>query len=216
MAGFEYEKQYWWQGDEYVAGLDEVGRGSIAGPLVVACVIFPPFYSNNAIDDSKKLTDRQRRKLVDVIKKDAIAYHIEVITVEEVDNYNIYLATQIGMERAVKKITPAPQAILTDAMPLPTITNCPVEAIIKGDQKSVTIAAASILAKVYRDDIMIELAKEFPGYGWEQNKGYCTKKHVDALEELGINIHHRKTYSPVSNYVEHDVQISLDDLLKNK
>ena len=121
MAGFEYEKQYWWQGDEYVAGVDEVGRGSIAGPLVVACVIFPSFYSNDNIDDSKKLTDKQRRKLVEVIKKDAIAYHIEVISVEEVDNYNIYQATQIGMERAVKKIKPTPQAILTDAMPLPMI-----------------------------------------------------------------------------------------------
>lgn len=216
MAGFEYENQYWWQGEEYVVGLDEVGRGSIAGPLVVAAVIFPAFYDNYDINDSKMLNDKQRRKLVEIIKRDALAYVIEVISVEEVDQYNIYAATQIGMERAIKRLPFAPGAILTDAMPLPNIKGKPLEAIIKGDQKSVTIAAASILAKVTRDDMMIELSKQYPGYGWDKNKGYCTPQHVKALEELGIVELHRKTYSPVSNYVVHDVQISLDDILQNQ
>ncbi len=213
MAGFEYEKQYWWQGDEYIAGTDEAGRGSIAGPLVVAAVVFPAFYDNYEINDSKLLSDKQRRRLFEVIKKDALAYSIEIISVEEVDQYNIYKATQIGMERAIKRLSIQPEAILTDAMPLPSIKDKPVEAIIKGDQKSVTIAAASILAKVTRDNIMIELNEKYPGYGLDKNKGYCTAKHVQAIEDLGIVDIHRKTYSPVSNYVVHDVQISLDEVL---
>ncbi len=216
MAGFDYEKQYWWQGDEYVAGTDEAGRGSIAGPLVVASVIFPAFYDNYEINDSKMLSDKNRRRLFEVIKKDALAYSIEIISVEEVDNYNIYKATQIGMERAIKRLPIEPNAILTDAMPLPSFANKPVEAIIKGDQKSVTIAAASILAKVTRDDIMIELNKKYPGYSLDTNKGYCTEKHVKAIEELGIVEEiHRKTYAPVCYYVAHDVQISLDDILES-
>jgi len=213
MAGFEYEKQYWWQGDEYIAGTDEAGRGSIAGPLVVAAVVFPAFYDNYEINDSKLLSDKQRRRLFEVIKKDALAYSIEIISVEEVDQYNIYKATQIGMERAIKRLSIQPEAILTDAMPLPSIKDKPVEAIIKGDQKSVTIAAASILAKVTRDNIMIELNEKYPGHGLDKNKGYCTAKHVQAIEDLGIVDIHRKTYSPVSNYVVHDVQISLDEVL---
>ncbi len=212
MAGFEYEKQYWWQGMEYVVGLDEAGRGSIAGPLVVAAVIFPTFYDNYEINDSKLLTDKQRRKLFEVIKRDALDYAIEIISVEEVDQYNIYKATQIGRERAIKRLKLVPEAILTDAMPLPSIHDRPLEAIIKGDQKSVTIAAASILAKVTRDDIMIGYNEQYPGYFLDKNKGYCTEKHVQAVAQLGILPIHRKTYSPISNYIHQDVQITLDDM----
>lgn len=214
MAGFEYEKKYWWEGKEGIAGLDEAGRGSIAGPLVVGCVIFPPFYDNYEIDDSKLLSNKQRRKLLEVIKRDAIEYVVEIISVEEVDQYNIYRATQIGMERALKRLKTRVEAILTDAMPLKDYDNSlPLESIIKGDQKSVTIAAASILAKVTRDDIMIELNKTYPGYCLDRNKGYCTQRHVDALAEIGITDIHRKTYSPVSKYVQNDVQLTLDDIL---
>lgn len=214
MANFDYENQYWWSGKEIVAGLDEAGRGSIAGPLVVGCVVFPPFYDNYEINDSKLLSDKQRRRLLEVIKRDAIAYDVEIISVEEVDQYNIYLATQIGMERAVKRIQAKVEAVLTDAMPLPHIQNIPVESIIKGDQKSVTIAAASILAKVTRDDIMIELDQQYPQYNWKQNKGYCTAQHVASLAEHGICDVHRKTYEPVAQYVRHDEQITLDELIK--
>lgn len=214
MASFDFEGKYWWQGDEVVVGLDEAGRGPIAGPLVIGCVVFPPFYDNHEFNDSKQLSDKQRRRLLEVLKRDALEYVVEIISVEEVDQYNIYKATQIGMERAIKRLKSKVNAILTDAMPLVNIDpNIPLEPIIKGDCKSVTIAAASILAKVTRDDIMIELDKKYPGYEFAQNKGYCTLKHVEHLKELGICPIHRKTYAPVSNYVHEDVQMSMDEIL---
>ena len=214
MANFDFENKYWWEGKEVVVGLDEAGRGPIAGPLVIGICVFPPFYDNYEFDDSKKLSDKKRRELLKVIKRDAIYYSYEVISVEEVDKLNIYVATQLGMERAVKRMNMAIDAILTDAMPLPHIDkNIPVEAIIKGDSKSVTIAAASIIAKVTRDDMMIELDKKYPGYNLKQNKGYCTPEHVNAIKEIGICDIHRLTYEPVKGYVSHDVQMSIDDLI---
>ena len=121
MANFDYENQYWWSGKEVVVGIDEAGRGPIAGPLVIGICVFPPFYDNYEFNDSKKLSDKKRRKLLEVIKRDAIYYSYEVISVEEVDQYNIYAATQLGMERAVKRMNLQVEAILTDAMPLPHI-----------------------------------------------------------------------------------------------
>ena len=217
MANFDYENQYWWGGKEVVVGLDEAGRGPIAGPLVIGICVFPPFYDNYEINDSKKLTDKKRRKLLEVIKRDAIYYSYEIISVEEVDQYNIYAATQLGMERALKRMPLEIEAILTDAMPLPHVDKkIPLEAIVKGDSKSVTIAAASIIAKVTRDDIMIELNKKYPQYNFKQNKGYCTLKHMNYLKEFGICDVHRKTYYPVSTYIKHDEQITLDEVLENK
>ena len=217
MANFDYENQYWWGGKEVVVGLDEAGRGPIAGPLVIGICVFPPFYDNYEINDSKKLTDKKRRKLLEVIKRDAIYYSYEIINVEEVDQYNIYAATQLGMERALKRMPLEIEAILTDAMPLPHVDKkIPLEAIVKGDSKSVTIAAASIIAKVTRDDIMIELDKKYPQYNFKQNKGYCTLKHMNYLKEFGICDVHRKTYYPVSTYIKHDEQITLDEVLENK
>lgn len=214
MANFDYENQYWWGGNEVVVGIDEAGRGPIAGPLVIGICVFPPFYDNYEINDSKQLSDKKRRKLLEVIKRDAIYYSYEVISVEEVDQYNIYAATQLGMERAVKRMNLKAEAILTDAMPLPHIDkSIPVEAIIKGDSKSVTIAAASIIAKVVRDDMMIELDKKYPGYNFKQNKGYCTLEHMRLLNENGICDIHRKTYEPVVSLIKHDEQISIDELL---
>lgn len=217
MANFDYENQYWWGGKEVVVGIDEAGRGPIAGPLVIGICVFPPFYDNYEINDSKQLTDRKRRKLLEIIKKDAIYWNFEVISVEEVDQYNIYAATQLGMERAVKRLQMqmAVDAILTDAMPLPHIDkSIPFEAIIKGDAKSVTIAAASIIAKVTRDDMMIELDKKYPGYNLKQNKGYCTLQHMKLLAENGITDIHRKTYEPVCSYIRHDEQLSIDEFIK--
>ena len=215
MANFDYENQYWWGGKEVVAGIDEAGRGPIAGPLVIGICVFPPFYDNYEINDSKKLTDRKRRQLLEVIKRDAVYYSYEVISVEEVDQYNIYAATQLGMERAVKRMNLNVEAILTDAMPLPHIDkSIPVEAIIKGDSKSVSIAAASIIAKVVRDDMMIELHKKYPQYNFKQNKGYCTLQHMNLLKEHGICEAHRKTYEPVVGYIKHDEQLSIDEYLQ--
>ena len=215
MANFDYENKYWWEGKEVVVGIDEAGRGPIAGPLVIGICVFPPFYDNYDINDSKQLSDKKRRALLEVIKRDAIYYNYEVISVEEVDQYNIYAATQLGMERAVKRMQMKVDAILTDAMPLPHIDkNIPLEAIVKGDAKSVTIAAASIIAKVIRDDMMIELDKKYPGYRLKNNKGYCTRHHMDALKELGITDIHRKTYDPVTSYIKQDEQLTIDDLLE--
>lgn len=195
MANLEYETKYYNLGYKHIAGSDEAGRGPLAGPLVVAACILPKGYTNELINDSKKLTDKKRRYLFDIIKKDALAYHIEVIDVETIDKINIYQASKLGMKICLEKLTHKPEVALLDAMNLDL--DYPVESIIKGDEKSISIAAASILAKVYRDDLMIEYAKVYPGYDFEKNKGYGTKKHLEAIETIGITPIHRKTYDPV-------------------
>lgn len=195
MANLEYESKYYDLGYEYIAGSDEAGRGPLAGPLVVAACILPKGYSNELINDSKKLTDKKRRYLYEIIKKDALAYHIEVVDIETIDKINIYQASKLGMKICLEKLSIKPNVALLDAMNLDL--DYPVESIIKGDEKSISIAAASILAKVYRDDLMIEYAKVYPGYDFEKNKGYGTKKHLEALETIGITPIHRKTYDPV-------------------
>ncbi len=206
MAGLEYENKYRSMGYKFVVGTDEAGRGPIAGPLVVAACILPVDYDNPLIDDSKKLNEKKRELLFEEIKKVALDYSIEIISVEEVDKLNIYKASKIGMERCLKKLTHPYDVVLTDAMPIDC--SVPFEAIIKGDAKSQSIAAASILAKVTRDHIMLELASLYPEYDLENNKGYGTKKHLDAIEEHGILPIHRTTYEPIkSKLVE---QLSFD------
>lgn len=195
MANLEFEEKYYSKGYTLIAGSDEAGRGPLAGPLVVAACILPKGYNNELINDSKKLTDKKRRYLYDIIKKDALAYHIEVIDIETIDNINIYQASKLGMKICLEKLSIKPEVALLDAMHLDL--DYPVESIIKGDEKSTSIAAASILAKVYRDNLMIEYAKLYPGYDFEKNKGYGTKKHLEALETIGITPIHRKTYDPV-------------------
>lgn len=195
MANLEFEKKYYDLGLEYIAGSDEAGRGPLAGPLVVAACILPKGYENELINDSKKLTDKKRRALYEVIKKNALAYHIEVIDIETIDKINIYQASKLGMKICLEKLKIKPQAALLDAMKLEM--DYPVESIIKGDARSISIAAASILAKVYRDDLMIKYDKEYPGYDFKKNMGYGTKKHLEALDTLGITPIHRKTYEPV-------------------
>lgn len=195
MANLEYEEKYYEQGLVYIAGSDEAGRGPLAGPLVVAACILPKGYKNELINDSKKLTDKKRRYLYEIIKKDALAYHIEVIDIETIDKLNIYQASKLGMKICLEKLHIKPQAALLDAMSVNM--DYPVESIIKGDEKSISIAAASILAKVYRDDLMIEYDILYPQYDFKKNKGYGTKKHLEALEKYGITPIHRKTYDPV-------------------
>ena len=195
MANLEYESKYYEKGLTLIAGSDEAGRGPLAGPLVVAACILPKGYQHELINDSKKLTDKKRRMLYETIKKDALAYHIEVIDIETIDKINIYQASKLGMKICLEKLSIKPEAALLDAMNLDM--DYPVESIIKGDEKSLSIAAASILAKVYRDDLMIEYSKEYPQYQFDKNKGYGTKVHLEALDKYGITPIHRKTYEPV-------------------
>ena len=197
MANLEYESKYYEKGLTLIAGSDEAGRGPLAGPLVVAACILPKGYQHELINDSKKLTDKKRRMLYEIIKKDALAYHIEVIDIDTIDKINIYQASKLGMKICLEKLSIKPEAALLDAMNLDM--DYPVESIIKGDEKSLSIAAASILAKVYRDDLMIEYSKEYPQYQFDKNKGYGTKVHLEALDKYGITPLHRKTYEPVKS-----------------
>ena len=206
MAGLEYEIKYREMGHKFIVGLDEAGRGPIAGPLVVAACILPVDYDNPLIDDSKKLSEKKRELLFEEIKKVSLDYSIEILEIEEIDKLNIYKASKTGMERCLKKLTHPYDVALTDAMPIDC--SVPFEAIVKGDAKSQSIAAASILAKVTRDHLMLELSKLYPEYDLENNKGYGTKKHLEAIEKYGILPIHRTTYEPIkSKLVE---QLSLD------
>lgn len=191
----EYEKKWWSEGRSGIIGLDEAGRGPIAGPLVVAAVMFPVNYHHEAIYDSKKVSEKKRKELFQVIIKDALEYHIEIVSPQVIDEQNIYRATQLAMERLVEQFR-YKDGVLTDAMPLP---HCPFEVIpiIKGDQKSVSIAAASILAKVTRDCIMKAYDVQFPQYGFAKHKGYPTKAHLAALHQYGVIDIYRKSYGPV-------------------
>ena len=201
----EYENQYYDKGYEYIIGLDEAGRGPMAGELVVAGVIFPKGYYDERIYDSKQLSAKKREKMFDIIIEHALAYHIEIISVEDVDKLNVYRASQKGMEKCVDVLKRKNIFALTDAMPLHNIEHLP---IIKGDSLSLSIAAASILAKVTRDRLMEKHALEYPGYGFEKHKGYVTKAHKEALLKLGPCPIHRKSFKPVQLLLRE--QISLD------
>lgn len=212
MGGFvmcerlKYEKAAYQQGKKVIIGLDEAGRGPMAGPLVVGAVIFDKNYYNEDIDDSKKLTEKKREALYDVIIHDALAYQIEIIDVEEVDRLNVYQASKIGMLRAIEHISLQPDFALTDAMPLEDAIDH--QAIIKGDHLSMTIGAASILAKVTRDRIMKDYDVMYPQYGFAKHKGYPTKQHKDALLQYGVTPIHRRSFQPVIDVLNE--QLSLD------
>lgn len=190
-----YELSYWQQGYQHVIGLDEAGRGPIAGPLVVAGVCFPPGFTHDEIYDSKKLSEKKREALYVEIIRLAHEYHIVVIEPAVIDQKNIYAATQDAMQSIVDAFVEK-DAVLSDAMPLPRCT-LPVEALVKGDQKSLSIAAASILAKVSRDRIMRSYDQQYPQYGFAKHKGYPTKAHIEALHTYGVLDIHRRSYGPV-------------------
>jgi len=198
----EYESIYWKE-NLTICGIDEAGRGPIAGPLVVSGVILPINYTNEAIYDSKKISEKKRNELFDVIKDVALDYRVEIISEREVDEFNIYRATQMAMEKIASELDA--NVTLTDAMPL----NHKHIKVIKGDQKSINIAAASILAKVSRDRIMCEYDKLYPDYGFKSHKGYPTKKHLEALEKYGVLDIHRKSYGPVKNKLKEKNQVKL-------
>ena len=189
----QYENLYW-DKNQYVIGIDEAGRGPLAGPVVVAGVIFPIGYDSKDIYDSKKLSLKKREELCKVILEDALYYNIQIVDEKDVDKYNIYQATKMANERIV--LDSKCQVVLTDAMKL-QLENYTVYPIIKGDQKSCSIAAGSILAKVTRDHIMDEYDAIYPQYGFKQHKGYPTKAHLQALQQYGPCPIHRFSYGPV-------------------
>ncbi len=190
-----HEIAWWDAGMKHIIGLDEAGRGPIAGPLVVAGVCFSPYYAHEEIYDSKKLSEKKREQLYDEIMAQALESHVVIVDPQTVDEKNIYRATQDAMQQIVDAFV-RKDGVLTDAMPLPACT-LPCEPLIKGDMKSVSIAAASILAKVTRDRIMKGYDAQYPQYGFARHKGYPTKAHLQALETYGVLPIHRRSYAPV-------------------
>lgn len=187
------------------AGCDEAGRGCLAGSVYAAAVIFPPDYENAELNDSKQLTEKRRNALREIIKQDAVAWAVGVVTPEEIDRINILNASFLAMHRALDQLTVRPEAIIVDGNRFRQYHDLPHTTIVKGDGKYLSIAAASILAKTYRDDYMAELAVEYPQYDWLGNKGYPTKKHREAIRQYGITPYHRKSYNLLG-----DGQLSLD------
>jgi ribonuclease HII len=192
---YQYEKELWNKNINLVGGIDEVGRGPLIGPVVAACVILPKDFVLEGLTDSKKLSEKKREKFYDVIMDKAIAVGIGQASEKVIDEINIYEATKVAMKEAVQNCKIKPEHILVDAMPLSL--DVPTTSIIKGDAKSITIAAASVIAKVTRDRMIIELDKEYPMYDLKHNKGYGTKKHIEALREYGITKYHRLSFAPV-------------------
>lgn len=180
-----------------VAGVDEVGRGPLAGPVTAAAVILDPAHLPQGIDDSKRLTERARERLALEIRASALAFAVAHASVEEIDALNILEASHLAMRRALTALSPAAQYALIDGNRLPKGLEIPAQTVVKGDAISLSIAAASILAKVERDAIMRELALANPGYGWEKNMGYPSAQHRVALEQQGVTPHHRRSFGPV-------------------
>lgn len=194
----KYENIISKKGYKFIAGLDEAGRGCVAGPLVSAIVIFPIGYQNKDIQDSKLLSPTKRNRLFEIIKKDALAHFINEISATEVDQLNPKQAAKLSMLQSIQKIKIKPDYLLIDYEKLDT--NICSLSLVRGDQKSISIAAASILAKVYRDNLMIKLAKKFPQYYFEKHKGYQTKKHVESIKKYGaIKNIHRFSYKLFKN-----------------
>ena len=194
----DYEKDLYGKGINFIAGIDEVGRGPLVGPVVAAAVILPEGFYNKDINDSKKLSEKKRNELYEVIKNNAISIGIGIVSNKRIDEINIYEATKEAMKLAIDNLSVKPEYLLIDAMKLDA--DIPSISIIKGDAKSESIAAASIIAKVTRDKMMYELDKKYPIYDFANNKGYGTKKHIEAIEKYGIISEHRKSFKPVSNY----------------
>ena len=195
----EFENELYESGIKYIAGIDEVGRGPLVGPVVTAAVILPKDFYDERINDSKKLTEKKRELLYDVIMENAVSVGIGISSEDVIDDINILEATKKAMIEAVNNLSVKPQHLLIDAVKLNV--DIPQTSIIKGDAKSESIAAASIIAKVTRDRMMIELDKEHPEYDFKHNKGYGTKKHIEAIEQYGILKEHRKTFAPCTKYL---------------
>ncbi|RAK23352.1 RNase HII [Anoxybacillus vitaminiphilus] len=190
-----YERELYEQNVQYIAGVDEVGRGPIAGPVVAAAVILPKHVYLPGLNDSKKLSESKREELYTQIMNCAVSIGIGVVSAAEIDQLNIYQATKKAMVQAVQQLTPQPDYLLIDAMELPV--SFPQLSIVKGDANSISIAASSIIAKVTRDRFMKELGNQYPEYGFEKHMGYGTKEHLEAIQKYGIISEHRKSFAPV-------------------
>lgn len=177
------------------AGCDEAGRGCLAGSVYAGAVIFPPDYRNEELNDSKQLSERRRDELREIIKRDAVAWAVGIVEPDEIDRINILNASILAMHRALDALSVRPEAVIVDGNRFKPYRDLPYTTIVKGDGKYLSIAAASILAKTYRDDYMAELARQYPQYDWQSNKGYPTKKHREAIREFGITPFHRRSYN---------------------
>ena len=205
---FKYEKELRKNGIKLIAGVDEVGRGPLVGPVVTACVILPENINLERLTDSKKLSEKKRNFFYDEIKRQAISIGIGIVSNEEIDKINIYEATKVAMKQAISNCDVKPEHVLIDAMKLDL--DIPSTSIIKGDLLSISISAASVIAKVTRDRMMYELDKKYPMYDFKSNKGYPTKEHLEAIKKYGIIPEHRKSYGPVKEYLERKEQLTLD------
>lgn len=181
--------------DVIEAGCDEAGRGCLAGPVFAAAVILPPDFKSELLNDSKQLSEKNRYALRPLIEQEAIAWGIGVVTAPEIDAINILKASFLAMHRAIEQLKVQPQALLIDGNRFTPYKEIPFTCMVKGDGRFLSIAAASILAKTYRDDYMLQLAEEYPSYGWQQNKGYPTRAHREAISKHGITPYHRKTFT---------------------
>lgn len=195
---YKYEKELYKSGCKYIGGVDEVGRGPLIGSVVAACVILPPDFVLEGLNDSKKLSEKKRDEFYKIIWDKATSIGIGIVDENVIDEVNIYEATKIAMKKAISDTNIKPDHVLIDAMPLDI--DVPTTSIIKGDAKSISIAAASVIAKVTRDRMMYELDKIYPMYGLASNKGYGTKKHIEAIKKYGITKYHRLSFKPVSEY----------------
>ncbi|WP_164960333.1 ribonuclease HII [Limosilactobacillus reuteri] len=205
---FKYEKYYWEKGCQYVAGMDEVGRGPLAGPVVTCAVILNADFDLIGVTDSKQLTRHERENLYLRIVDEAVEVSIAVNDAPVIDQMNIYAATQDAMIRAVNHLHHRPDHLIVDAVPL--AIDIPQTTLIKGDQKSISVAAASIVAKEYRDHLMRDYDYVYPGYGFAQNMGYGTKEHLVGLEKMGATPIHRRSFNPVPKYLNPKCQFKLE------
>lgn len=187
------------------AGCDEAGRGCLAGAVYAAAVILPPDYRNDALNDSKQLTEKQRYRLREVIERDALSWAVGIVSPEEIDAINILNASFLAMHRAIGNLSIRPQHLLIDGNRFKPYAGIPHTTVVKGDGKYLSIAAASVLAKTYRDDYMDGLDKTYPAYGWQKNKGYPTQAHRDAIRLYGVTPYHRKSFNLLG-----DGQLSFD------
>ena len=200
LDNYKYEKELRSTGITLIGGVDEVGRGPLVGPVVAACCVLPEDFHLEGLTDSKKLSEKKRDYFFEEIKKQAIIYGIGIVDEKRIDEINIYQATKEAMIKAINQCNPKPEHVLTDAMKLDI--DIPITPIIKGDLKSITISAASVLAKVTRDRMMYELDKKYPMYDFKNNVGYPTKTHLEAIEKYGIIPEHRRSYGPVKDYLD--------------
>jgi ribonuclease HII len=195
-----YEKAVYDEGIQYIAGVDEVGRGPLAGPVVAAAVILPKNFYLPGVTDSKKLSESKREQFYSIIQREAVSVGVGVVTAAEIDEINIYQATKRAMSNALASLSVTPEHVLIDAMELPI--SIPQQSIIKGDAKSISIAASSIIAKVTRDRMMKELGAKHPAYGFDKHMGYGTKQHLQAIKQYGVLEDHRKSFAPIKEMID--------------